>query len=48
MHYDKLGAYLREVNVDTIHYLVREGDEIVVKENNKILEDPFWKGVQEW
>ncbi|KAJ8656428.1 hypothetical protein O0I10_007996 [Lichtheimia ornata] len=48
MHYDKLGAYLREVNVDTIHYLVREGDEVVVKENNKILEDHFWKNVQEW
>lgn len=48
MHYDKLGAYLKEVNVDTIHYLVREDDQVIIKENNKILQDPFWKHVQEW
>ncbi|KAI9317200.1 Polymerase/histidinol phosphatase-like protein [Dichotomocladium elegans] len=48
MYYSKLVDYLRERDIHTIHYLTREGGKVVVKENRKVLEEPFWNRIKDW
>ncbi|KAI9249318.1 Polymerase/histidinol phosphatase-like protein [Sporodiniella umbellata] len=48
MFYEKLPAYLSEVGINTVHYLFKEGNKVVVKEHKNILEDAFWSNIQSW
>ncbi|KAI9489809.1 Polymerase/histidinol phosphatase-like protein [Zychaea mexicana] len=48
MHYDKLKSYLKETDIEVIHYLAREGGRIVVRADGNILNDPFWDNIANW
>ncbi|KAI8371407.1 Polymerase/histidinol phosphatase-like protein [Radiomyces spectabilis] len=48
MHYDKLPGYLKECGISTIHYLVKENNQIVVREHANILDDAFWDTMKSW
>ena len=48
LFYESLRDYLESTNISTIHYLAREGDKIVIKANDNILNDPFWDNITKW
>ncbi|KAI7900302.1 Polymerase/histidinol phosphatase-like protein [Cokeromyces recurvatus] len=48
LFYEKLQAYLTENKINTIYYLANENGQITVKEHQNILEDAFWKRIQNW
>ncbi|KAI7860307.1 Polymerase/histidinol phosphatase-like protein [Circinella umbellata] len=48
LFYEKLKDYLKSTDIHTIHYLAREGDKIVIKANDNILNDPFWDNITNW
>ncbi|KAI8343869.1 Polymerase/histidinol phosphatase-like protein [Chlamydoabsidia padenii] len=46
MHYDKLHKYLKELNINTIHFLTMEHGQLTIKEHTNICDDPFWSSIQ--
>ncbi|CAO3594658.1 unnamed protein product [Absidia cylindrospora] len=42
MYYNKLFDYLKELHIHTIHYLTLENGQLVTKEADDILNNPFW------
>ncbi|ORZ22576.1 Polymerase/histidinol phosphatase-like protein [Absidia repens] len=46
MHYNKLFDYMKELQINTIHYLTLENGQLVTKEADDILNDPFWSKVK--
>lgn len=48
LFYEKLPAYLSETGINTLYYLAHEDDKVTVKKHSNVLEDVFWKGIQDW
>ncbi|CAO3687514.1 unnamed protein product [Rhizopus stolonifer] len=46
--YEKLPAYLSETGINTIYYLMKEDNKVVVKKHENILSDKFWSKIQSW
>ncbi|CAO3644327.1 unnamed protein product [Cunninghamella echinulata] len=43
MHYDKLYDYLKELNIQSIYYLMMDNNnQLIIKEHQNILNDSFW------
>jgi histidinol-phosphatase (PHP family) len=45
MHYDKLFAYLQELGINSIHFLAKDQGQLVMKQHDNIMDDPFWSGI---